>query len=75
MAVRLAEGFPQYLIHENLIVYERFIREHGWWNFVDKITPSLLAGVIRKFPDQAWKRLDQWVEDEHVQIRKAAVLS
>ena len=74
MAASLAKEFDEYVTMENLKLYERMIREAAWWDVCDNITPNIIGRLLEKHPQDMWKVLDYWNQDEHLWIRRASIL-
>lgn len=75
IAIRLARRFPRFIGVESLPLYERLIREGGWWDFVDEIAGHLVGKVLDDLPEKTWPVLDQWIQDEDLWIRRTALLA
>ena len=75
MAASLACQFDRYVSLENVPFYERMIRESAWWDVCDNITPNIIGRLIAKHPEETFKVLDKWIQDEHLWIRRAALLA
>lgn len=74
LAVRYARQ-KKFINVESLPLYERLIREGGWWDFVDEVASHLVGGALGKARPQVEPVLDQWVKDADLWIRRTAVLA
>ena len=75
IAIRLARRFSKFITFESLPLYERLIREGGWWDFVDEIAGHLIGRVLATSPEATWPVLDTWLEDDDMWIRRTALLA
>lgn len=64
--VRLWE--PHYLS-----LFEKMIRIHSWWDTVDEIAAHLVGNLLIKYP-HLQKRMDDWIQDPFLWIRRSALL-
>jgi 3-methyladenine DNA glycosylase AlkD len=56
-------------------LYERLIREGGWWDFTDEIATHLVSRVLKKSPKLCWPLLDRWIGADVLWLRRAALLA
>lgn len=75
LAIQLARTYRLFITTDSLELYERLIREGAWWDFVDEIAIKLIGPVLRNEPEVMEPVLDEWIEDENMWIRRAALLS
>jgi 3-methyladenine DNA glycosylase AlkD len=68
------KGYKRFIIHENLDIYERLIREGAWWDFVDAIAAHLVGGALAKEPQVVYPIMDLWINDADMWIRRSAIL-
>ena len=74
-AITFARRYEQFITSESLPLYERMIREGAWWDFVDEIAVNLVGTVYGNFRAQTRPIIEQWIDDEHMWIRRTALLS
>ena len=74
-AITFARRYEQFITSESLPLYERMIREGAWWDFVDEIAVNLVGTVYGNFRAQTRPLIEQWIDDEHMWIRRTALLS
>jgi 3-methyladenine DNA glycosylase AlkD len=74
MAIAVARMAPAHVTPASLPLYERLVREGAWWDFVDEIAQHLVGGVLAKHPAGTWPVMDAWIADEHMWIRRTAIL-
>ncbi len=74
VAIALARLHGPFVGPESLPLYERLIREGGWWDFVDEIAQHLVGGALLKDPEAVWPTLDRWIDDPDLWIRRTALL-
>ena len=74
-AITFARRYEQFITSESLPLYERMIREGAWWDFVDEIAVNLVGGVYANFRAQTRPLIERWIDDDHMWIRRTALLS
>ncbi len=74
-AIAFARRYEQFITPASLPLYERMIREGAWWDFVDEIAANLIGAVYRNFRAQTRPIIERWIDDEHMWIRRTAILS
>ena len=57
----------------SLKLFEKMIRSKSWWDTVDPLSSDCVGGLIDKFPELVVV-MDQWIEDEHLWIRRSAII-
>lgn len=56
-------------------LWESLIRDGAWWDVVDEITTHLVRDTLLAHPDGEAARMRRWATDEHLWVRRAAILS
>lgn len=74
LAVQLARAYKKFIVPAQLPLYEQLIRQGAWWDFVDEITAHLVCPLVVKHPEVMWPLMDQWIVDESMWVRRAAIL-
>jgi 3-methyladenine DNA glycosylase AlkD len=74
-AIAFARRYQQFITPAALPLYERMIREGAWWDFVDEIAANLVGAVYGNFRAQTRPIIERWIDDEHMWIRRSAILS
>jgi 3-methyladenine DNA glycosylase AlkD len=74
-AITYARRYEQFITPAALPLYERMIREGAWWDFVDEIAVNLVGTVYANFHTQTRPVIEQWIDDDHMWIRRTALLS
>lgn len=74
-AVNIAGSRSDFIRLEALPVYRWIIETGAWWDIVDGVCMSLLPPLHLKHRDEMQTEMKRWIEDEHLWIRRAAVLS
>ena len=74
-AIAFARRYEQFITPVSLPLYERMIREGAWWDFVDEIAANLVGAVYGNFRAQTRPIIERWIDDEHMWIRRTAILS
>ena len=74
-AIAYARGFRAHIGLASLPLYERFVREGRWWDFIDEIAAHLVGKVLLDHRDDVRPLMDRWVADDDMWIRRTAILS
>jgi 3-methyladenine DNA glycosylase AlkD len=74
LAIRYARQAP-FLTPRSVPLFERMIREGGWWDLVDETASYLVGGALGNARPQTEPLLDQWLLDADLWIRRTALLS
>jgi 3-methyladenine DNA glycosylase AlkD len=74
-AIRLAADHRQYVTIGSVPLYRRMIEEGAWWDFVDDIAIRLIGMVLLDDREGMRPKLDRWIDDPHMWIRRAAIIS
>ncbi len=74
-AIRLAVDHPQYVTIGTVPLYRRMIVEGAWWDFVDDIAARLIGKVLLDDRARMHPKLDRWIDDQNLWVRRSAILS
>jgi 3-methyladenine DNA glycosylase AlkD len=74
-AIGLAVDYPEYITIGSIPLYRRMIVEGAWWDFVDDIAIRLVGRVLLDDRARMHPKLDRWIDDPHLWIRRTAILS
>jgi len=74
LAQAVAIAFPQFIVPESLPIYERFIDEGAWWDFVDETATHMIRQLVFDHPDEVWPIVDNWIDHEDMWRRRAAII-
>jgi 3-methyladenine DNA glycosylase AlkD len=69
----LAEKYLKKCTLKSLTCFEELIRKKSWWDTVDMISSKLVGSLLIRYPEEK-KRMDRWIEDPEMWIRRAALL-
>ena len=58
-----------------LDLYERLVREGGWWDLVDPVATDLIGRLHLAHRDKVQPVIERWIDDDDVWIRRTAILS
>lgn len=58
-----------------LVFFEQMVREGAWWDFVDVIAGHLVGHLLLVHRSEIAGKLDRWVDDDDMWIRRTAILS
>ena len=75
LAIQLAQSFPRLIGIGSIDLYERLIREGAWWDLVDDVAIRLVGRVWLENRDEVAARMDRWIEDDDLWIRRAAIIA
>ena len=73
-ALHYATSFKPFILPDSLPLYEELIRTGQWWDLVDWVVGSLLSPLALHFPEALDPILEQWIDDDNMWIRRAAIL-
>jgi 3-methyladenine DNA glycosylase AlkD len=62
------------LVPGDAALVERLIRESGTWALVDGLAPTVMGGLVERYPELT-AVLDRWAADGDFWVRRAALLS
>lgn len=75
LAIRLLRAHRGLLSGEaHMDLFEQMIREGSWWDFTDEIAKHLVGYLLAREPETHWPRMSAWLGDEHMWVRRAALL-
>jgi 3-methyladenine DNA glycosylase AlkD len=74
VAQGVATIFSQHIVPESLPLYERFIDEGAWWDFVDDTATHMIRELVLNHPGVIWPVVDSWIDHESMWRRRAAVI-
>ena len=74
LAQGVAAGHKQFLVPDSLPLYRRMIIEGAWWDLVDEVATHMVRGLVIRHPDETWLVVDDWVDDEVMWLRRAAII-
>jgi len=56
-------------------LYRHLIETGAWWDFVDEIASRRIGPILRADPEHEAARMRRWAREEHLWVRRAAILS
>jgi 3-methyladenine DNA glycosylase AlkD len=74
LAQAVAVAFRRYIVTESLPLYERFIDEGAWWDFVDETATHLIRPLVLHYPEAVWPVVDTWISHENMWRRRTAII-
>lgn len=74
-AIGFAIKYEKFHLMEAIPLYRMMIESGAWWDYVDSIAIYLVGALLRKFPSEMKGELEQWIEDDHLWIRRAAIIA
>ena len=74
-AIRYAKQFSKFQTMQALPLYRMMIEAGAWWDYVDSIAIDLIGSLLSSFEEEMKEELRRWITDEHLWIRRAAILS
>lgn len=75
LAIGFACRHRAFITPDRLPLYERMLREGGWWDVVDEIAPHLVGVQLKAHRAVIQPVLDRWVTDKDFWIRRSALLA
>jgi len=74
LGIGVARAWRKHVVRASLPHYEHLIRTGAWWDYVDEVAVNLVGAVWLKDPSLA-ERMDEWIEDEDLWIRRTAIIA
>ncbi len=74
-ALYVARMWPDFIVPHSMPLYRRIIEEGGWWDTVDEVAAHLVGAVLLRHREETALLMDQWIEDAHLWVRRAAIIS
>lgn len=74
VAIALAEQRREHHVLESVTLFERLVREGAWWDLVDPVAANLLGAVWAARRDVIGPKMDRWIEDPDLWIRRTALI-
>lgn len=74
LAQGVAGGFRQFIVPDSLQIYQRFIDDGAWWDFVDEAATHMIRELVLDYPNVTWPLVDTWVEHDNMWRRRAAII-
>ena len=72
--IAIARAWRAHITAESLPLYLHMVRDGAWWDLVDEIASHLIGEVWLKERAVVEPLADTWVEDEHLWIRRVAII-
>jgi len=67
--------YQKYLTMDHVPLIRHLIVTGAWWDHVDGIAKFNVGGLLAAYPKPMTAELKRWIKDDHLWIRRAAVLS
>lgn len=74
LAQGVATAFPRFIVPASLPLYERFVVEGAWWDFVDETATHMIRELVLNYPGQTWPIVASWIDDADMWRRRTAIL-
>jgi 3-methyladenine DNA glycosylase AlkD len=74
-AIDVARAWRGFIEPESMPLYRKMIEEGAWWDFVDEVAAHLVGAVLLRHREQTALMMDRWIEDNHLWVRRAAIIS
>ncbi len=74
LAIEFAKMHKSHAVPASLPLFERMIRQGGWWDLVDDMASNLVGQVWLTHRPWTGPRMDAWIEDEDLWIRRTAII-
>lgn len=75
MAIAMARHYKKHIAVSMLPMYRSMIKDGAWWDFVDEIAINLVGKLWADEPDLMGLHMDEWINDDHLWIRRSAIIS
>lgn len=74
LAQAVATTFDEFIVPDSLPLYQRFIVEGAWWDFVDETATHMIRKLVLDHPDMMWPVVEAWNEDDEMWLRRTSIL-
>jgi 3-methyladenine DNA glycosylase AlkD len=74
-ALYFALAFRRFITWESVPLYEELIRDGQWWDLVDDLAVRLVGRAYLSERARVEPRMDGWIDDNDMWIRRSAILS
>lgn len=74
-SIAVAMHYRKFQVIEALTLYRMMIETGAWWDYVDTIAIHLVGNLLRIYPDKMKNVLNAWIVDDHLWIRRTAILA
>ncbi len=74
-AIGLARRHTKYHDLTLLPLFRMMIETGAWWDYVDGIAADLIGGLLAAYPREMKAELKRWIRDDHLWIRRSAILA
>lgn len=74
LAQGVAAAFPEHIVPESFPIYERFVVEGAWWDFVDEAATHLIRHLVLENGDVTWPIIDRWNDDGNMWRRRTSLI-
>ncbi|HJQ76093.1 MAG TPA: DNA alkylation repair protein [Acidimicrobiia bacterium] len=74
LAQGVAVAFPDYIVPASFPVYDRFVVEGAWWDFVDETATHLIRHLILEWGEKTWPVIDRWNQDDDMWRRRSSLI-
>lgn len=74
LAQGVATSFREFIVPDSLPIYEEFIVDGAWWDFVDETATHMIRELVLDFPEDVWPAVDRWNEDDDMWLRRASII-
>jgi 3-methyladenine DNA glycosylase AlkD len=66
--------YAAYQTLKALPMYEEFVVDGAWWDYVDEVASQRLSLLLRKYPRAMRARMRAWAKSKHLWKRRSAIL-
>lgn len=74
LAQEAAVTFGEFIVPDSLSLYQRFITEGAWWDFVDETSTHMIRELILDFSEEVWPVVDRWNGSEDMWLRRTSII-
>ena len=75
LAIGWARSWRAFVVPASVDLYERFVVEGAWWDFVDEVAAHLVGTVLRDHREELAPVMETWIDDPDMWKRRTAILS
>lgn len=74
LALSYARAFTDFIVPDQLDLFERLAREGAWWDLVDEVAVHLIGRVVLDHREETRAVLERWIADPDRWIRRTALI-
>ncbi|MFH0883705.1 MAG: DNA alkylation repair protein, partial [bacterium] len=74
-AQEILKKYSKFLDISDRTLLRHIIITGAWWDYVDFVAKWVVGDLLKRYPEEMKQELMEWIEDEDLWIRRAAILA